>query len=288
MKNIRNAVVRGLCLVAAGCLFTSCDVMSGPPDIQSLRESRPVGDTKELVVDLKYDVGQLDISPVSDDNLFSLDLQYDRQLYDPSFNFNAGDRANVRLDMNSRRGFGGGRERENELNLRLTDKVPLDLNLTTGVSESRLDLAGVKVRRMRLKGGVGKTEVTFDKPSGETLTSLDVESGVGELIIHGLGNTQVQRLDLKGGVGHSEIDFTGYMGGASTTEASIKVGVGAVRLKVPRDADVEIEAKGSFLSNISAPSFEHNGGNYTHRGEGGPKIRIRVESGVGGVEVEMI
>ena len=61
--------------------------------------------------------------------------------------------------------------------------------------------------------------------------------------------------------------------GGSNTDATIKVGVGAVRLTVPRYADVEIEAEGSFLSNISAPSFEHNGGNYTHRGEGGPKIR---------------
>jgi hypothetical protein len=269
-------------------LFLSgCDVMSGPPDIQSLRESRPVGSTKEFVVDLKYDVGQLEISPTSDDNLFSFDLQYDRQLYDPSFNFDAGDRAVLRLDMNSRKGFGSGRGRENELSVRLTDKVPLDFNLTTGVSDSRLDMAGVKVRRMHLKGGVGKTEVTFDKPSGETLTSLEVESGVGELIIHGLGNTHVERLDLKGGVGRTEIDFTGDMGG-SNTEATIKVGVGAVRLTVPRDADVEIEAEGSFLSNISAPSFERNGRNYTHRGEGGPKIRIRVESGVGGVEVEAI
>ena len=72
------------------------------------------------------------------------------------------------------------------------------------------------------------------------------------------------------------------------TEAKIKVGVGAVRVTVPRDADVEIEAGGSFLSNISAPSFEHNGRNYTHRGGGTSKIRIRIESGVGGVELETI
>ena len=35
---------------------------------------------------------------------------------------------------------------------------------------------------MHLRGGVGKTEVSFDKPSAETLESLDVESGVGELL----------------------------------------------------------------------------------------------------------
>jgi hypothetical protein len=114
-----------------------------------------------------------------------------------------------------------------------------------------------------------------------------VESGVGELIIHGLGHARVGQIDLKGGVGHTELDFTGDLGMART-DATIKVGVGEIRLTIPRDADVEIEAEGSFLSNISAPSFDHQGRNYTHHGNGGAKIHIKVQSGVGGVEVELI
>jgi hypothetical protein len=251
-----------------------------------LRESRPVAEAKELLIDLKYDVGKLEIMRAAED-LFSFDLQYDRNRFDPRFSFDSGDRSAMRLDLNSRGGFGSGSGRDNDLTLRLTDKVPLDLNLNSGVSESRLEMTGIKVRRMQLRGGVGKTEVMFDKPSGQVMNSLDVESGVGELIIHGLGNAQVEQLDFKGGVGHAELDFTGDLG-AVVTEARIKVGVGAVRLTVPRDADVEVEAEGSFLSNISAPSFEKNGRNYTHRGNGGAKIRIEVESGIGAVEIELI
>jgi len=268
-------------------LLTACDAVEGPADIQVLRESRPIGDAKELAVDLKYDVGQLEIIRASDDNLFSFDLQYDRRRYEPRFSFDEGDRSSMRLEVDSQRGFGSSHGRDNDLTLRLTDKVPLDLDLVAGVSESRLEMNGMKVRRMRLRGGVGKTEVTFDKPSGQVMNSLDVESGVGELIIHGLGNAQVEQVDLKGGVGHTELDFTGDLG-TSRMEARIKVGVGAVRLTVPRDADVEIEAEGSFLSNISAPSFDRDGHIYTHHGDGGAKIRIRVQSGVGGVEVELI
>lgn len=270
-------------------LLPACDgVISEPPDVQELRESRPLGGAKEFAVDLKYDVGQLEIMKTSDDNLFSFDLQYDKRRYDPKFTFDAGDRASMRLEMNSlHNGFGSRRGHENDLTIRLSDKVPLDLDLSTGVSESRLEMAGLKVRRMHLRGGVGKTEVTFDKPSGQAMDSLEVESGVGELIIHGLGNTQVSHLELKGGVGHTEIDFTGDLG-LTRSDANIKVGIGQIRLTVPRDADVEIEAEGSFLSNISAPSFERKGRTYTHRGDGGAKIHIRVQSGIGGVEVELI
>jgi hypothetical protein len=283
-KICRHAPVSLLLVVP---LLVGCDTVTGPPDIQVLRESRPLGDAKELSIDLKYDVGQLEITRTSDESLFSFDLQYDRRVYDPSFTFDAGERASMRLETNSRPGFNPGRGRDNDLTVRLTDKVPLELDLAAGVSESRLDMGGLKIRRMRLRGGVGKTEVTFDKPSGQTMNSFDVESGVGELVIHGLGNAQVERLDLKGGVGHTEVDFTGDLG-ASRTEATVKVGVGAVRLRIPRDADVEIEAQGSFLSNISAPSFERNGRTYTHHGDGGGRIRVRVESGIGGVEIELI
>jgi N-terminal domain of toast_rack, DUF2154 len=285
MKKNINHLAALVCIVMP--FLTACDAVEGPADIQMLRESRPIGNAKELAVDLKYDVGQLEIMRTSDDNLFSFDLQYDRRRYEPRFTFNEDDHSSMHLEVESQRGFGSPHGRDNDLTLLLTDKVPLDLNLVAGVSESRLELSGLKVRRMRLRGGVGKTEVTFEKPSGQVMDSLDVESGVGELIIHGLGNAQVEQVDLKGGVGHTELDFTGDLG-TSRMEARIKVGVGAVRLTVPRDADVEIEAEGSFLSNISAPSFDRNGHIYAHHGDGGAKIRIHVQSGVGGVEVELI
>ena len=276
-----------ICLLLTSALTVACDAVEGPADMQVLRESRPLGSAREFAVDVKYDVGQLEVIKTSDDSLFNLDLQYDRRRYDPRFNFDEGERSSMRLDVESNRGFGSPHGRDNDLTLRLSDKIPLDLNLAAGVSESHLDMGGLKVRRLRLRGGVGKTEVTFDKPSGQIMNSLDVESGVGELIIHGLGNAQVEQVDLKGGVGHTELDFTGELGSA-TMQARIKVGVGAVRLTIPRDADVEIEAEGSFLSNISAPSFERDGRRYTHHGDGGSKIRIEVQSGVGGVEVMLI
>jgi predicted small secreted protein len=275
-------------VMAVSLSLASCNAMRGPADIQVLKESRPLGETKELAVDLKYDVGQLEVSRASE-GLFSFDLQYDRNRGEPKFTFDEGSRASMHLDLNSHGGSFGSNSRDgdNDLTFRLTDQIPIDLNLTTAVSDSRLEMTGIKLRKLRLRAGVGKMEMSFDKSSGQVLESLEVESGVGELIIHGLGNAQVQDVDFKGGVGHAELDFTGDLG-SSRTEARVKVGIGEVRLSIPREADVEIEAQGSFLSNISAPSFEHNGRSYTHHGGGGATIKIRVESGVGSVAIELI
>jgi hypothetical protein len=272
----------------SGC---TANIDNEPAEIDMLRESRPVGGAKELSVNLKFDVGEFEVAKASDENLFSFDLQYDRRHFEPKFDFDSGDRASLRLELNSLRGGlkgGGGRNRDNDLTLRLNDKVPIDLDITTGVSESNLDMTGLPVRRMHLRGGVGKTEVTFDRPSPEKLRTLDVESGVGELVIHGLGNAQVESLSLRGGIGRTELDFTGEWG-MTGGDTNIKVGVGEVRVTIPRDLDVEIDAQGGLLSNISAPSFDQNGHTYTHRGESGSaKIRIRIESGVGAVNVELI
>lgn len=283
MKTILSLICAAGLLVLTGCFV---DFDDGPADLQVLRESRPVGTTKDLSLDLDYGIGHVEIMKALDDSLFSLDVQYDRRRYNPRFSFEAGDRATMRLDMNSR-GLHGGRGRDNDLVLRLSDKVPIDLDLSTGVSESILDMTGLQVRRMRLHGGVGKTEVAFDTPSRIPMESFEMESGVGELTIRGLGNTRVGRLKLEGGVGRTEIDFTGELG-AAATECTVEVGVGQVRLIVPRDANIEIQGEGSFLSNINAPGFDRNGRTYTHRGESEAKIRIRVESGVGGVKVDLI
>jgi hypothetical protein len=283
MKQITKLAALCLALITAGCDA----VNSEPPDIQMMRESRPLGAVKEFRVELKYPIGQLEVTRIADENLFSFDLQYDRRRFDPKFHFDEADRASLSLDLSGRTSVGAGSGGDNDLTVRLTDKVPLDLDITTGVSESHLEMTSLQIQRLRLRGGVGKTEVTFDKPPSTPMQSLDIESGVGELVIHGLGNTHVSHVDLSGGVGHTELDFTGDLG-TTRSEATVKVGVGSIRLIIPRDADVEIDGQGSFLSNISAPSFEHHDRTYTHHVQGGPRIHITVESGIGGVEVELI
>ena len=56
-------------LILVSVLLAGCDVVSEPPDIQNLRETRPIGSAKEFDVDLKFDVGQLEITKAQDEDL---------------------------------------------------------------------------------------------------------------------------------------------------------------------------------------------------------------------------
>src|SRR5206468_2471929 len=178
MKSHLPLLVGALVNLTAGC----DSLIDEPPDYQVMSESRPVGMTKEMAITLEYDIGTLEITKASGSDLFSFDLEYDRHRTTPKFDFEAGDRASMTLKVETRNSFSPNR-RDTELSLRLNETVPLDLDLSTGVSESHLDMTGLLVRSMRLRGGVGKTDVSFDKQLPEPVKSVEVESGVGELIM---------------------------------------------------------------------------------------------------------
>jgi hypothetical protein len=278
-------------LAAAGLLMLSaCHEMidNTPADFQTLKETRPIGTARQLEVRLRYDVGSLEIRSDKGENLFALNLDYDANRSTPKFDFREnGDRASLELSMDERMKIHSNK-RSNDLSLRLNDAVPMNLDLAAGVSDSHLDLTDLDIDRLHIRGGVGRTEVAFDKPVEKAVSYFEVESGVGHLTIRGLGNARVARLKVEGGVGRTDLDFTGDLKD-SRIEAEIEVGVGQVHLQLPREVGITIDAEGSFLSNISAPGFEKNGRSYTHSPEGSStRIVIRVRSGVGGVKVQLI
>jgi hypothetical protein len=271
-------------LQTAACIH----VDSGPPDMQTMKESRPVAGAKEFAVRVNYDVGALEVRSMKGADLFSFNLDYDARRSSPAFDFNEGEQSRLTLSMNTRHmGFNHSKQ-GNDLNLRLNDAVPLDLEISTGVSDAHMDMTDLDIRRLRLRGGVGRTDVSFDHAAEVPMESLDVDSGVGNLTMRGLGNVRVARMRVNGGVGKTELDFTGDLK-ETRNDTEINVGVGHVRLTLPREGEVTIEGEGGLLSNISAPGFEKEGHTYTHRSAeaGAARIFIRVRSGVGGVSVEL-
>lgn len=122
-------------------------------------------------------------------------------------------------------------------NLGLNRDVPLDLRISSGASQSILDLTGLNVTRFELNGGVG--QVTVKLPVRGSYTG-QIDSGVGQMIImapQGLA----ARVLIESGLGG--VDAPGFqksgkyytIGNYNTAEnrADIKVtaGVGQIVLK---------------------------------------------------------
>ncbi len=291
MRKPNQTLIPGLLIVPA-LLLAGCDelLIDTAVEFESFEQSQPLGDITELDVDLDYDVGTIEIGRAEAGELYSIDLEYDRLHFDPDLDFDeSGTRGTLNFDLDAIGSGIFGERLRNDLTLRLNEDVRVDLDLTVGVAEAYLDFTGLKVRSLRLTGGVGRTEVLFDELSEEEMSLMDINSGVGDLTIRSIGNARVNRIRLKGGIGKTELDFTGEWEDWST-DADITVGVGRVHLLIPRELPVEIRSDGSFLSNISAPGFERRGNRYTRDpdGDGREKIIIKIQSGVGGVTVELI
>ncbi|MBN1122172.1 MAG: hypothetical protein JXJ17_13935 [Anaerolineae bacterium] len=83
-----------------------------------------------------------------------------------------------------------------ELDLRITESVPVDLKVDTGVGSLNMDLSGVDLESLKVDGGAG--EVVIVLPD-EGAFEVDVNAGVGrvELAVPG---SQEARIEIDGGL----------------------------------------------------------------------------------------
>lgn len=120
----------------------------------------------------------------------------------------------------------------------LSPELPLVLRVTTGVGDSTLDLAGLKVTDLSFEGGVGRATVRL---SATRIVSADIKSGVGQLNVT-IPSGMKARTRISSGLGTVKVvgDFlrdgdtstsTGYSESKSRVDVRIEGGVGAVNVE---------------------------------------------------------
>jgi len=124
--------------------------------------------------------------------------------------------------------------------LKLSEKIPLELDIKAGASESRIDLSQLKVTDLRLDTGASDTVLTM--PAGVPHTRARVKSGVGAFRINipegvaakirasgGLSNISINRNRFPRGGGYyqsSDYDTAEYK-----VELNVSVGVGSFTVR---------------------------------------------------------
>lgn len=184
------------------------------------------------------------------------------------------------------RGRRSPRTTDYRLDLDLTDAVPLDLDVLVGVGKADLDLSGLTVRSLRLEGGVGRSVITLPRQGS---VDLDVTSGVGEVVVEPAaapGDLQIRRMRIGSGVGSVRMELPDCGG----FEVLVDSGMGDVVLQVPPELAASVEcSSGIGRVRVEQGRFERVGhGRWQTRGfaEGGNRVRIRVDSGMGNVSIE--
>jgi hypothetical protein len=123
------------------------------------------------------------------------------------------------------------------------------------------------------------------KLSDKVPMNLDVEMGVGKMDIDTRG-MNLRHLKVHAGVGEGRIDLSGA---TADLVADVEAGIGKLKLLLPSDVGVRVEAEGG-IGHVQAKGLTSDGEAWTNDawGKSEPSIRVTVEGGIGEVEIETV
>lgn len=139
------------------------------------------------------------------------------------------------------KGLHAFRKTTNDWDLRLTNEIPVKLSVQTGVSDSKLDLAGVRLSHLSVDAGVSDTTIdlsgnwqeSFDADINlgvaDTTILLPKDTGVKLTVSKGLGS-----LGAKGLISEGNGVYVNAAYGQSdvTIDMDIDVGVGDLKIRL--------------------------------------------------------
>jgi hypothetical protein len=285
MKTILALAVMGSVALLAGCNYQQ----AGPAQMVTTNQSRNVAGETVLSVDVRIDIGSLEISSAPGPSLYDLSIEYDKSAYQPDVSYQPGSEGQLLFKLEGRH-EGGIRERHNNrVRLNFGETVPVSLKVDTGVGDARLALSRLKITKLELEAGVGGARVSAYEPNSSICSDVRIRNGVGSLDAVGLGNLNFNRLEFEGGVGGANLDFSGQW--KRDAEIRLAVGVGGVSVRMPREVGVRVVAERHFLSGLQLDGFERTGGEdyYSEKyNEKKVRVTIVVKTGIGGFRISWL
>jgi len=264
-----------------------------------INESANRTSEKSINVDISLGNGRLFIEKGINDNIFEGEFHYKDNLPDINYEI-VGETGRLRIRFDQQRFRTKGQENkstrlsslnnlyEDECRLKLSPDLPIVLNLNLGIAKGELKLGGLQLHGIDLALGVSKTKIDFGEPNPISLEYFDVEAGVGALEIINLGNANFQHFKFEGGIGDYVIDFAGdhYV----DTKVDIAVGVGQVKIYLPRSAGVRMKVDKSFFCSFNIDDIYKKDDLYYNEnwGKTNNSLDMNLETGVGNFSVVWI
>ncbi len=279
---------RALALVAVAALWavTSASAQT----LRTLTSARQLHGESQLNVEVNYAVGELTLAPAAAGDLYRMELKYDEDKFVPVREYDP-DGAALRLGLRSLRDHTSLRGRHNDetpsLDVALTGEVPLTLRVQVGAAEANVELGGLQLRRLAYKTGASESHVRFSRPNTADCEAMVFEVGAAEFTASDLGNANCRRLSFHGGVGDVTLDFSGQW--RVSANADVKVGLGSLKLEIPRDLGVAITLN-RFLASFDQEGFTKRGGVWYSDNYNTARTRLTlyVSTSFGGVDVQWV
>ena len=275
-------------------MFSGCDFEERTPiEMVTLNQAQPLGKEKALESTIRFDIGSMEITGDSrNQSVYSLDLEYDKAGFRPEVRYNEaleGTEGRLYFSLQSTHHVGIHPQRyNNKLLLSFNNALPLKLKVAAGVGEARLSLSDLKISRIDFESGVGEAKISSYEPNAVPCDYIKIKNGVGRLDATGLGNLNFKDLEFEGGVGGASLDFTGEW--KRSANIRLKLGVGGVNVRLPREVGVRVDAEKNFLSGLHLDGFRRQNSYYYSDNYDRATIRVTIDvaTGIGGLRITWI
>ena len=283
-----HTVVRAAAVVTVSLYAPSAAAQNGAR-WRTVDLSRQLHDTLPQRIRVQYAAGKLDIRGTADPLLYAMHLRYDEGRAIPLHRYDAEQRSAVLGVESLGRGFRASsnddRDDIGELKLQVPARIPLELDLELGGTQSVLELGGLALHSLHLECGATDASLSFSAPNRTRMRDLEIDVGAADFTAVNLGNANADQIRLRGGVGVVDLDF----GGTWTQDMTVttRLAVGKLTLRIPSEVGVRLEVQ------RVAAGFEHEG--FTKRDDAwysenydraSRKLHLRAETYFGKIDIE--
>ena len=150
-------------------------------------------------------------------------------------------------------GIGDGDGNRPRLTVTIPRGMPLDLDLTTSMGRSQVDLGGLTLRDVSVNAAMGEHRVDFQEPVVEGVRELRLSNSMGNLNLENLGNARANTITASGSMGNVVANLGGAWMPGAEANLTFEQSMGELTLRVPSSVRLEADVRESGDERRSRP-----------------------------------
>lgn len=237
----RNVLIISLCILitvaAGGCVMEfdgAAGMVSGIvkeyKEVVELDSDQLEGES--VKADLEMKVAKVTVDR-SADKLLDAKFQYNAEVLKPEVEAKRDKlqilNRNARIDRN---------KPVNRWDVRLSDQVPFEMNMSAEASDVNMILGGMKIQEVDAALKASSMRLDFDRPNQIEMEKLKLDLKAGSADLYAMGNSRFRRLDIDSDASRLFLDLSGQ--NDLDGEVRIEAKASTVKLKLPEDAGISI------------------------------------------------
>lgn len=251
---------------------------------RTLDASRQLRDTTPLAVRIEYAAGKIDIRPITTGDLYTLHLKYDADRSDALSRYDSAAHSLVLGVRSEHVTWNHGDRGAGTMQAQLSTRVPMDLTLEVGAVEGDLQLGGLRLTDLVVKGGAADVTISFDAPNPIPMRAMTLEAGAASLKVQHAANAATERVSATVGVGGLDLDFTGPL--AHDLDISASVALGNLTLRLSPEIGVYVDANSFLVSLRNSGLTKRGDGWYSENYDTATRhVRVRLSAFLGGFKL---